>query len=82
MYRDRRIRAAIPVYNEELPIGETLASIPDFVDAIYGVNDCSKDRTQQTGGMRLAADPSSFPCTVPPSEMRTPASLEQIIEVR
>jgi hypothetical protein len=62
--------------------GEAIASIPDFVDAIYGFNDCSKDRTQQTGGMRSAADPSPFPCIVSPYETRTPASLEQIIEVQ
>lgn len=48
MYRDRRIGVVVPAYNEELLIGETLASIPDFVDAVYVVNDCSKDRTQQT----------------------------------
>ena len=69
------------IFNFSL-IGETLASIPDFVDVIYGVNDCSKDRTQQTGGMMSAVDPSPFPGTVLPYETRMPASLKQIIEVR
>ena len=61
MYRDRRIGVVVPAYNEELLIGEMLASIPDFVDAIYVVNDCSKDRTQQVIEDYAGRDPRIHP---------------------
>lgn len=61
MYRDRRIGVVVPAYNEELLIGETLASIPDFVDAVYVVNDCSKDRTQQVIEEYAGRDPRVHP---------------------
>ena len=44
-YRDRRIAVVVPAYNEELLIGETLYTVPDFVEKIYVVDDCSDDRT-------------------------------------
>lgn len=37
----------IPAYQEELLIGPTIESVPDFVDKIYVINDASKDRTQE-----------------------------------
>ena len=45
MYRKLSIGAVIPAYNEELLIGSTIESIPDFVDYIVIVNDGSKDGT-------------------------------------
>ena len=47
MYKNHTISVVVPAYNEELLIVETLESIPDFVDKIYVVNDCSKDKTQE-----------------------------------
>jgi len=44
-YRNRRIAVVVPAYNEELLIGETLYTVPDFVEKIYVVDDCSDDRT-------------------------------------
>lgn len=47
MYKDQTIAVVVPAYNEELLIGDTLSSMPSFVDKIYVVNDASKDKTQE-----------------------------------
>lgn len=43
MYRDNKIGLVIPAYNEERLIGPTLAAVPDYIDCIYVVDDCSPD---------------------------------------
>jgi glycosyltransferase involved in cell wall biosynthesis len=45
MYRNRRIAAVVPSYNEEKLIGTVIATMPDFVDDIVVVDDCSSDDT-------------------------------------
>jgi len=40
-----RIAVIVPAYNEELLIEKTINSIPDKVEKIIIINDCSKDRT-------------------------------------
>ena len=47
MYKDKKICVVVPAYNEEMLIEETLAYIPDFVDKIYVIDDCSGDGTPQ-----------------------------------
>ncbi len=46
-YRDRTITVVVPSYNEELLIADTLRTIPDYVQRIYVVNDCSQDNTDK-----------------------------------
>lgn len=46
MYRGKSVAVVIPAYNEEALIGETLLSIPEYVDSVYVVDDCSKDQTR------------------------------------
>ncbi len=46
MYRGKSVAVVIPAYNEEALIGETLLSIPEYVDNIYAVDDCSRDQTK------------------------------------
>lgn len=47
MYRDNMVGVVVPAYNEERFVGETIASIPEFVDRIYVIDDGSTDGTWQ-----------------------------------
>ncbi|MCP4374513.1 MAG: glycosyltransferase family 2 protein [Deltaproteobacteria bacterium] len=47
MYKNYKIGVVVPAYNEELLILETLQGMPNFADAIFVVNDGSKDNTLQ-----------------------------------
>lgn len=45
MYKGLRIAAVVPAYNEEKLIGRTILSMPDWIDFIIVINDCSTDQT-------------------------------------
>jgi len=45
MYDRSSIAVVVPAYNEEPFVGDVLETIPDFVDRIYAIDDCSTDRT-------------------------------------
>lgn len=45
MLESKRVAVVIPAYCEARLIGRTLAGLPDFVDAIYVVDDASPDAT-------------------------------------
>jgi len=47
MLHNKTIAVVVPCYNEETQITEVLDSMPQFVDRIVLVNDCSTDRTAQ-----------------------------------
>jgi glycosyltransferase involved in cell wall biosynthesis len=47
MYKNKKISVVIPAFNEGELIITTLRGIPDFVDSIYVVHDCSTDDTLQ-----------------------------------
>lgn len=57
-YRGSKIAVVVPAFNEELLIGETLRSIPDFVARTYVVNDHSQDKTQDVIDQIAKQDPS------------------------
>jgi glycosyltransferase involved in cell wall biosynthesis len=48
MINGKTIAVVVPAYNEETQIGIVIESMPDFVDRIIIVNDCSKDNTSET----------------------------------
>jgi glycosyltransferase involved in cell wall biosynthesis len=45
LYKNKTIGVVVPAYNEEIYIGEVIQTMPDFVDRIYIINDCSSDST-------------------------------------
>jgi glycosyltransferase involved in cell wall biosynthesis len=45
MYRGRSISVVVPAYNEQLLIAKVIQTMPDYVDRIYVIDDCSTDRT-------------------------------------
>ncbi|MBX0323148.1 glycosyltransferase family 2 protein [Halomicroarcula sp. F13] len=45
MYRDATVAVVVPAYNEEGLVGETIETIPGYVDRIYAVEDGSTDGT-------------------------------------
>ncbi len=45
MLNNRTIAVVVPAYNEETQIGLVIESMPEFVDRIIIVNDCSTDNT-------------------------------------
>ncbi len=47
MIAGQRIAVVVPAYNEEKLIGRVIETMPDFVDRIYVVDDCSRDRTRE-----------------------------------
>jgi len=47
MLNNKTIAVVVPAFNEEKQITMVLESIPDFVDRIVVVNDCSKDNTAE-----------------------------------
>ncbi len=45
MFEGKSVAVVIPAYNEELLVEKVVRSMPDFVDHIVVVDDCSVDRT-------------------------------------
>ncbi len=45
MYQGKSIAVVVPAYNEEKLIGRVLETMPDYVDKIVVVDDCSQDDT-------------------------------------
>jgi glycosyltransferase involved in cell wall biosynthesis len=55
VYKGNKIAAVVPAYNESKLIGKTITTMPDFVDFIVVVNDCSTDDTSAKA--RAVGDP-------------------------
>lgn len=55
MYRNHSIGVVVPAYNEAAFIGDVARELPEFVDAIYLVDDASTDETWTVMGTVLNA---------------------------
>ncbi len=45
MYREHTVGVVVPAYNEAGLIGDVITDMPEYVDRIYVVDDCSTDET-------------------------------------
>ncbi|MEZ5196556.1 MAG: glycosyltransferase family 2 protein [Bacteroidales bacterium] len=45
MYKNKTVGVVVPCYNEGKQIGDVIETMPDFVDRIIIINDCSLDNT-------------------------------------
>ncbi len=45
MYNNKSVAAVIPCYNEESQIERVISTIPEYIDKILVVDDCSSDKT-------------------------------------
>ena len=59
MYRDHTIGVVVPAYNEEGFVGDVIRGMPDFVDRIYVVDDCSTDGTWEEINAAATTDASA-----------------------
>lgn len=56
MYRDHSIGVVIPAYNEATFIGDVITNMPEYVDTMYVIDDCSTDDTWDEILMAAQAD--------------------------
>ena len=54
MFRQLRVAVVVPAFNEARKIAATVASIPDFVDDIFVIDDASTDGTADLAGAERA----------------------------
>jgi len=57
LYKKKIIGVVVPAYNEAKLIGRTLDTLPDFVDWVVVVDDCSQDETVERVLERVAEQP-------------------------
>lgn len=48
MYKNKLVGVVVPAHNEESFVGDVIENVPEFVDRIYPVDDCSTDGTWAT----------------------------------
>ncbi len=66
MYHGNYVAVVIPAYNEETFVGDVITTVPEFVDRIYPVDDCSTDETWAE--IRQAAEQMNTEMSTPENE--------------
>lgn len=83
MLNGKKVAVVVPAYNEETQIGMVIETMPDFVDRIIIVNDCSKDNTSEVVKDYIKKDGTSslelkpFPNKVVPNKYN---EADQVVE--
>jgi glycosyltransferase involved in cell wall biosynthesis len=65
MYKNKKLSVVVPAYKEELLIGQTLTTMPDYIDKIYVVDDDSPDRTYEIAKEFAIINPRIHPIKHP-----------------
>lgn len=60
MLEDHSIAVVVPCFNEELLIDRVLSTMPEFVDRVFVIDDCSADRTTEIVQGYVDGDPARF----------------------
>ncbi len=60
MYRDHTVGVVIPAYNEEGFIGDVIREMPEYVDKMFVVDDCSSDGTWEEVMVAAKEDREQF----------------------
>jgi glycosyltransferase involved in cell wall biosynthesis len=47
MYKNKKIGVVVPAFNEAKLIAKVIAGIPQYVDRVYIIDDCSEDNTRE-----------------------------------
>lgn len=58
MFEDKKIAVVVPCYKEETQIGKVIETMPDWVDKVLVVEDCSPDRTAEVVEGYLESHPA------------------------
>lgn len=56
MYKNQKIAVVIPAYNEQLLLPETIKGLPEYIDKIIVINDCSTDNTKEVINKFMESD--------------------------
>ena len=56
MFEGKTVAVVVPCYNEESQVGKVLETMPEFVDRIIVVDDCSRDRTVEVVEEHIATE--------------------------
>lgn len=56
MYKGKEVAVVVPCYNEESKIGPMLEEVPEYIDVVYVVDDCSTDRSAAVVRERAGMD--------------------------
>ncbi|MDR1657166.1 MAG: glycosyltransferase family 2 protein [Deltaproteobacteria bacterium] len=68
MYKEKTLAVVVPAYNEEKLIARVVQTMPDFVDYIIVVDDCSSDGTGQEAQRLGLLDPRIVLLTHPSNQ--------------